>query len=224
MKEITAPYPRRRIAPRSDGYSTQRAVLEAAGHVFAERGYSKATSREICEKAGVNTASINYYFGGKEALYEEVLIEAHRQLVSFEELNAVVSSSMPPEDKLRSFLTLAVQTALKSPELWGLPVLLREVASPSSHLPDSLIKSILPKLNVVRNLVCEITGFALHSEKAIHASAMVILPCIFLVLFPEKTQSVLLPNFTNTPEAMVESMVCYTLGGLQAMKDANVKT
>ena len=89
---------RKRSAPRRDGLSTRTTVLEAAGHVFAEKGYLKTTLREICERAGVNGAAVNYYFGGKEGLYEEVLVEAHRQLVSLEELNAVMASGGAPEE------------------------------------------------------------------------------------------------------------------------------
>ena len=35
---------------------------------------------------------MNYYFGGKEGLYEEVLIEAHRQMLSLEDLNRIITS------------------------------------------------------------------------------------------------------------------------------------
>ena len=219
MEQAYAYHQRKRSAPRRDGLSTRGVVLEAAGRVFAERGYIKATSREICERAGVNSAAINYYFGSKEGLYEEVLVEAHRQLVSLEELNAVMDSGGDPADKLRAFLELSVRAALKAPELWGLPVLLREVASSSSNLPAPLVGSILPKLNVVRALVCEITGFVPGSEKEAHATAMLLLPCMFLVLFPEKIQSVLLPGFMEKPEGMVESMVSYVMGGLNALKN-----
>lgn len=218
MEQAYAYHQRKRSAPRRDGLSTRSVVLEAAGRVFAERGYVKATNREICERAGVNGAAINYYFGGKEALYEEVLVEAHRQLVSMEELNAVMDSKGEPRDKLRAFLELAVRAAQKAPELWGLPVLLREVASPSSNLPAPLVGSVLPKLNVVRSFVCEVTGFESGSEKASHATAMLLMPCMFLVLFPEKMQSLLLPGFMEKPEALVESMVSYVMGGLNALR------
>ena len=219
MEEMFASYRRKRSAPRRDGLSTRGMVLEAAGHIFAEKGFVKATSRDICERAGVNSAAINYYFGGKEGLYEEVLVEAHRQLVSLEELCAVVDSGGAPEDKLRAFLELSVRAALKAPELWGLPVLLREVASPSAHLPAPLVETVLPKLNLVHGLVCDITGFAPGSERARHATAMLILPCMFLVLFPEKVQSLLLPGFAEKPEEVLDAMVTYALGGLRAMKE-----
>ena len=220
MEEMFASYRRRRSVPRRDGLSTRGLVLEAAGRVFAERGFIKATSREICERAGVNSAAINYYFGGKEGLYEEVLVEAHRQIVSLEDLSAVMESDGAPEDKLRAFLELPVRAALKGPELWGLPVLLREVASPSSHLLAPLVETALPKLNLVHGLVCDITGFAPGSEQARHATAMLVLPCMFLVLFPEKVQTLLLPGFMEKPEEVVDAMLRYAMGGLRAMKES----
>ncbi len=52
---------------------TRANLLDAAGRVFAERGYQSATIREICRKAGANVASVNYTFGDKMGLYTEVL-------------------------------------------------------------------------------------------------------------------------------------------------------
>ena len=73
MTKPTVPSPRLKRAQRRDGRSTRAVVLDAAGKVFAERGFGEATSKEICERAGTNNAAVNYYFGGKEGLYEEVL-------------------------------------------------------------------------------------------------------------------------------------------------------
>ncbi len=52
---------------------TRSRLLAAAGPVFADKGYQAATIRDICLAAGVNVASVNYYFGDKATLYLETV-------------------------------------------------------------------------------------------------------------------------------------------------------
>ena len=47
---------------------TRERLLEAAGEVFAERGFREATVRGICKRANANNAAVNYHFGEKEEL------------------------------------------------------------------------------------------------------------------------------------------------------------
>lgn len=60
--------------------STKQKILDSAGPIFAKNGYQKATVRDISEAAGVNLASINYYFGDKEKLYTELLLLAREKM------------------------------------------------------------------------------------------------------------------------------------------------
>jgi AcrR family transcriptional regulator len=62
---VEAPAGRR----RNDAQASRRALLDAAGSLFDERGYQGATLRDIGERAGVDPALIARYFGGKEGLY-----------------------------------------------------------------------------------------------------------------------------------------------------------
>lgn len=52
-----------------DAAATRQALLEAAGRLFDEVGYDRATTREIGERAGVDPALIARYFECKEGLF-----------------------------------------------------------------------------------------------------------------------------------------------------------
>jgi AcrR family transcriptional regulator len=68
--ESSAP---RRRGRRPGGGDTRAALLDAARAVFAERGYDGATVRVIAERAGVDPAMVNHWFGGKEPLFVAAL-------------------------------------------------------------------------------------------------------------------------------------------------------
>ncbi len=60
---------------------TRKAILAAAGGLFAAMGYDRTSVREIAEKAGVAKPMIYYYFHSKQGLLEEVLDSAFSPLV-----------------------------------------------------------------------------------------------------------------------------------------------
>src|SRR5258707_6288255 len=81
---------------------TRQRLLEAAGEVFASRGFRDATTREICEKAQANVAAGNYHFGDKEELYAAVFDYARTCAVAqFSELG---SPTTPPDERLHAFV------------------------------------------------------------------------------------------------------------------------
>ena len=51
---------------------TREQILCAAEVLFAEKGFSHTSIRDITEKADCNIAAVNYHFHGKENLYIEV--------------------------------------------------------------------------------------------------------------------------------------------------------
>src|SRR5215210_2653869 len=48
-------------------------IINAAVELFAEKGFEGTSIRDIAAKADVNIAMINYYFGSKEKLFENMV-------------------------------------------------------------------------------------------------------------------------------------------------------
>ncbi|RKJ96914.1 TetR/AcrR family transcriptional regulator [Alicycliphilus denitrificans] len=57
--------------PRSSEV-TRQLILDVAERLCAERGIEALSVRTVCEQAGANVAAINYHFGNKQRLLEEM--------------------------------------------------------------------------------------------------------------------------------------------------------
>lgn len=48
-------------------------ILDAAEHLFSQKGFATVTTREIASKAGVSLSALPYYFGSKQEILRQVL-------------------------------------------------------------------------------------------------------------------------------------------------------
>jgi TetR/AcrR family transcriptional regulator, regulator of cefoperazone and chloramphenicol sensitivity len=110
---------------------TRSRILNAAGPVFAEKGYEAATVRDICNAAGVNVASINYYFGSKERLYVETVKWGHAPNDEEPELRLEFSPETAPTDKIRAYVHAMLTRMLSEREPWQRQLMMREVVNPT---------------------------------------------------------------------------------------------
>jgi AcrR family transcriptional regulator len=88
--------------------SVKDRLLDAAEELFCERGFKGTSIRDIASSAGCNIASVNYYFGSKEKLYEEVwrrhLIPMRdARIASINKVMSQTETSSDLEGLLRSF-------------------------------------------------------------------------------------------------------------------------
>ncbi|HEX7305745.1 MAG TPA: TetR family transcriptional regulator [Lentzea sp.] len=65
----------KRRGRRAAGEDTRSALVAAAREVFVEKGYDGATVRAIAAKAGVDAAMVNHWFGGKEGLFAQSVLQ-----------------------------------------------------------------------------------------------------------------------------------------------------
>lgn len=203
---------------RSDGEETRGQILQTAGRLFAQKGYGRTTSKEICQAAGANMAAVNYHFGDKDRLYAAVLVDAHAQLVQLSDLEQIHQTIQSHEKKLQALIRLFLQRSSDPTLSWGLSVLVHELMAPSRHVPALIQAAVLPKVRVMMGLIAEILGLPVDHPAAQRGLAFVVLPCIMLVIAPTDMLKRVLPALPSEPDALIEDMTAYALGGLSSIK------
>jgi len=140
----------KRQTPHLDA-GTRAKLLDAAGTVFAEFGYQGATVREICARAGVNIALVNYYFGDKLELYSEVLRESMGPMK--DEIRAL-ESGLPPEEAVRDLIRATMQRIFRAERPgWHYRLMLHEIAQPTPALTNVINETMRPLYDRFRGLI-----------------------------------------------------------------------
>jgi AcrR family transcriptional regulator len=140
----------------ADVESTRQRILEAAGGVFARRGYDGATVRDICQAAGTNVASVNYYFGDKQRLYLETVTWAHANRLRQFPLPGWPDGT-PAETRLHDFVTVLLQRLFYSDEQpWHCELMMRELANPSEACAEVVRSYIREHFQTLQGILSEL--------------------------------------------------------------------
>lgn len=158
---------------------TKTRLLHAAGQVFANKGFEAATVREICDKAEANIASVNYYFGDKQALYLAACVEAQcaRQgAVPLPEW----TPDVPPEQRLRDFIRTFLQRFLDDERpAWHRGLMLRELAQPTEACAHVVEDYIRPMAQVLEGILAEMLPPGTSRRAAYMVGFSVVAQCLF---------------------------------------------
>lgn len=96
---------------------TRRRILDAAEALFTEHGFEATTLRQITGQAQVNLAAVNYHFGSKEALIQELFRRRltwlnEKRLEALDRLEAEAKGApLKPSRILDAFFGVAVKMA-----------------------------------------------------------------------------------------------------------------
>ena len=127
---------------------TRQALLDHATDVFAENGFDRGSVREITHRASVNQAAINYHFGGKEALYHEVLRLAVAALSDASLLDEDTIKGVPRDEAVRLFIRQQVTPLLKHGQIGRyLRIFAWETLAPTAVYRDFIASEKLPLLD-----------------------------------------------------------------------------
>jgi AcrR family transcriptional regulator len=139
----------------TDKDNPRERLLEAAGEIFAEKGFKGATVREISDRAGVNLAAVNYYFRDKERLYIEAV--KHAACSGMEDEHLAWPPRTPPAVKLRDlirFQLLKFQDPSR-PE-WLARLVMRELTQPSEACTELVREFIEPRSKILLGVLREL--------------------------------------------------------------------
>jgi len=154
-------------------------ILQAAGPIFADRGYKASTVRDICAAAGVNLAAVNYHFGGKEALYRETVIRAHPN-----RLENRFTPDWPEgtlvEEKLRDFIHSMLTRLLSlDATAWEWKLLMREIMHPTPFCRELLEDHFRNGFRVLQGILDEVLPETMPLERRQQVALSVVGQCVY---------------------------------------------
>ncbi len=139
----------------------KKRILEAAGKLFSEKGYSDTTTREIAKVANVNEVSIFRHFGTKEGLFREFvetfspiscLTEDFDNYLSGDlehDLIFMIRKFLDIALKNKRYMRIAMMESPKNPELKKLVLEIprRLIAYFTEYFDSMSEKGLVPKLD-----------------------------------------------------------------------------
>jgi len=206
--------------------SVKDRLIDVAEELFCERGFKGTSIRDIAASAGCNIASVNYYFGSKEKLYEEVW---RRHLIPMRDariasINKVMSrrESRPNlEDLLRSFADTFVGSIVDAGKTSQLCKLMaREYID--SHLPTNMFANevMTPTITAMRGALVK-TCPDLDESKIMPVIFSVIGQLVHLVhvktMFEHGCDDLSLPVFDSNE--IIDHIVKFSAAGVRAYID-----
>ena len=196
-----ASHPIRTPVKRKAPELTRDKLIEAAGHVFAERGYRDATIREICRRAGANVASVNYTFGDKMGLYTEVLRHSVRAAKTAA-MSAAFDTNLSPEDTIRAVIRARLMSlhGEARPD-WHIRLVMHEFSHPTPAMAKVVDEGMRPIYERVRNTVGKIIGLPPDHETT-RLSVNSIVGQILFYTFSWPVLSHLMPELKLTPDQL----------------------
>lgn len=211
---------------------TRDRLIEAAGGVFAERGYRGATMREIAERAGANLAAAHYHFGSKLELYRAVVsVHFERLEARLAERGGALEASLDraaPRERVVELLRARVGTMLATLlEPGGVhPTLMqRELSDPSEALPFIVARFIEPLQRDTARILARLAP-SLDAASVRRCTHSVIAQASFYLTHRATLLSMMGRSAypAGFADAVADHIVAFSLGGLAALEHAGERS
>jgi len=92
-----------------DPQERKRQILDRSAEIFARKGVTATTIRDIAEAVGVYSGALYHYFPSKEAIVTELIREYLEDLTL--RCTEVMARSLPPVERLEALAEIALATS-----------------------------------------------------------------------------------------------------------------
>ncbi|MBL7154602.1 MAG: CerR family C-terminal domain-containing protein [Phycisphaerae bacterium] len=209
---------------RIDGQRTRSNLLDAASKCFAERCFWETTNADICSKANVNTASVNYHFGSKDNLYIEAWKHSFEKSMKAHPPDGGVPVDSAPEQRLHGRI-LALMRRIGDPENCEVEIIHKEMANPTGLLAETMHKVIKPIDDALKGIIEELLGSAANEQRIQFCEMSIMSQCFgpMLRLRRARTgQDAVFPKgppFDFDAESLAEHVTQFSLAGIRAIRE-----
>lgn len=156
-------------------------LLTAASDVFAEKGFRDSTVAEICKRAEANISAVNYYFGSKEALYQESWRHSFAESVKIHPQDGGVSDDAPAEDRLRGQVR-ALMARISDENNRDFFISQMEFVNPTGLLEEVMKSELIPLREKTLAVVRELLGPGATDEQILYSETCIISMCLHPML------------------------------------------
>ena len=200
--------------------NTRQRLLEAAGEVFAEKGFRNATVRGIVRRADANLNAVNYYFGDKQGLYQAVIEYAHQSIEQEHELALARDETSEPAERLRAFVRVLLQRVTrKGHSDWHGKLMAMEMAEPTEVLDIVVARFIRPRFGLLVGIIRDLVGEETPQRQVELCAEGVVAQCIHFV-HGRAIITRLMPFLTYSEsdiDMMAHHITQFSLAGLKSL-------
>lgn len=205
---------------------TRQRLLDAAGEIFAQRGFGRATVREICSRAHANIAAVNYHFRNKAELYTAVLQHGMAASLRQHPPDSGVGANARPELRLHAFIHSFLQRLLIGTAQGAYArLMVREMSDPTVALDIVVREHIRPLSDRLNGIVREILGPEASEDSVMQNAMSIVGQCVFY-RHAEQVIAKLAPSQKHTPQAIAKlatHITRFSLAGLAAAREAETR-
>jgi AcrR family transcriptional regulator len=207
---------------RSDSRETRRRLLAAASEVFAEKGFWEATNADICEKAKVNTAAVNYHFISKENLYVETWKYSFERSIRAHPVDGGVSPDSTAQERLHGRIKSFIQR-ITDPETHDLEIMHKEVVNPTGLLAETITKAIEPIDQGLKLVIQELLGSSASEQQVLFCFISIMSQCLGFVMHLRASknapgfQPTSLPQLGINVEEVADHITQFSLAGINRL-------